>query len=415
MESKKRYSLTQIIRHVFQIAGFLLLPGFFILIWNSIGGIYKAILGGTFTFHGMIAQILILVAVIPITILWGRFFCGYLCAFGSMQEFFHFIAVKLKIKQININQNTDRYMKFIKYGIIAVFIVLWTLKISADTISPWNVYGNYSTYKGWSDFSHLLGFGGLLLLIIFISSLFAERIFCRYFCPLGGIFSLISKPRLYKIRKNRSECINCNICYKNCPMNINVNEETTQHEKVKSGECIDCFKCMEKCPENCLYTNPKEAISGTVASIAIAGLYYGGTIAANNGNVTANNDFGGTSISQGKYTDGTYEGSGTGYRGTTDVQVTVENGRISSITIESYEDDEQFFNMAKNTIISEIIESQSTDVQTVSGATYSSNGIIDAVANALNISYTNPNGSMQEPHGGHRGNRGRHGGRDNRF
>lgn len=389
MKKEKRYSFTQIIRHIIQIASFILVPGLFILIWNAIGGIYKAILEGTFTFQSMIAQILILVAVIPITILWGRFFCGYLCAFGSMQEFFHFIAGKLKIKQIKINKNIDKYMKFIKYGIIIGFIVLWTLKISLDTISPWNVFGNYSTYKGWSNFSYLLSFGGLLLLIIIISSLFIERVFCRYFCPLGGIFSIISKPRLYKIKKNKSSCINCNLCYNNCPMNIHVNEETMQYEKVISGECIDCFKCIKKCPANCLYDNPKEAISGTVASIAMVGLYYGGTIAANNGNTIENMNFSAASISQGKYTDGTYEGSGEGYRGTTTVQVTVANGSISSITIMDYEDDEQFFNMAKNTIISEIIRSQSIDVQTVSGATYSSNGIISAVADALNITISN--------------------------
>lgn len=416
MEKEKRYSFTQIIRHIIQIASFILIPGLFILIWNSIGGIYKAILEGTFTFQNMAAQILILAAVIPITILWGRFFCGYLCAFGSMQEFLHFIAGKLKIKQRKVNKNIDKYMKFIKYGIIIVFIVLWTLKISLDTVSPWNVFGNYSTYKGWSDFAYLLSFGGLLLLIIIISSLFVERVFCRYFCPLGGIFSFISKPRLYKIKKNKSACIDCNLCSANCPMDINVNEETTKYEKVKSGECVDCFNCIKKCPENCLFANPKEAISGTVASIAVVGLYYGGTIATNHINAIGNRDFGGTSVSQGQYTDGTYEGSGKGYRGTTTVQVKVENGSISSITIESYEDDKQFFNMAKNTIISEIIESQSTDVQTVSGATYSSNGIIDAVANALNISYTNSNDSMQNSHKGFHGNserKRRHGRHDN--
>ena len=106
-----------------------------------------------------------------------------------------------------------------------------------------------------------------------------------------------------------------------------------------------------------------------------------------------------TSITQGKYTDGTYEGSGQGYRGTTTVSVKVSNGNISSITIESQKDDDQFFNKAKSTIINEIISSQSTDVQTVSGATMSSNGIIDAVANALGISYTNPNSQMQNNHG----------------
>ncbi len=384
MKGKK--SFTQLIRHIIQIASFILIPGLFILIWNSIGGIYKALISGTFTFSSMSSQFLILLAVIPITVLWGRFFCGYLCAFGSMQELSNFIAKKLHIKQIEIPKKVDKYMKYVKYGILAVMIILWSLNIALGTISPWNVFGMYSTYSGWTDLSSLISIGGFILLLIIISSLFIERFFCKYFCPLGGIFTLISKPRLYKIKKSSSKCVNCNMCNKNCPMNISVNEETTEFGKVKSSECIDCFKCIDVCRSCALYTNPEEAISGTVASVAIAGLYYGGVIASGNSYSMANITSDTTSISQGKYTDGTYEGSAQGYRGTTTVKVTVSNGNITSITIESYKDDDQFFNKAKSTIINEIISSQSTDVNTVSGATFSSNGIINAVANALSSS-----------------------------
>lgn len=154
-------------------------------------------------------------------------------------------------------------------------------------------------------------------------------------------------------------------------MGIDVYRETSEFGKVKSGECIDCFKCIDTCNPEALYTNPKEAISGTAAAIAISGIYLVGTIPTNtsiSGLETT------TSIAQGKYTDGTYEGSGQGYRGTTSVQVKVINGNISSITIESYKDDDQFFNKAKSTVINEIISNQSIDVQTVSGATMSSKG-----------------------------------------
>ncbi|MFA9398172.1 MAG: FMN-binding protein, partial [Clostridiaceae bacterium] len=84
------------------------------------------------------------------------------------------------------------------------------------------------------------------------------------------------------------------------------------------------------------------------------------------------------------YSDGTYEGSGTGYRPGTEVQVTVSNGEIDSIDLISTNDDDKFFNRAWSTIIDEIINSQSTDVDTVSGATRSSNGIIEAVSDAIN-------------------------------
>lgn len=80
--------------------------------------------------------------------------------------------------------------------------------------------------------------------------------------------------------------------------------------------------------------------------------------------------------------DGVYKGSATGFSGPVTVAVTVMDKKITSIDILSSTDDEAFFNRAK-AVIDRIIASQSFDVDVVSGATYSSNGIIGAVKNAL--------------------------------
>ena len=80
--------------------------------------------------------------------------------------------------------------------------------------------------------------------------------------------------------------------------------------------------------------------------------------------------------------DGVYKGSATGFSGPVTVAVTIMDKKIISIDILSSTDDEAFFNRAKG-VIDRIISSQSLDVDAVSGATYSSNGIIGAVKNAL--------------------------------
>ncbi len=80
--------------------------------------------------------------------------------------------------------------------------------------------------------------------------------------------------------------------------------------------------------------------------------------------------------------DGVYKGSATGFSGPVTVAVTIMDKKITSIDILSSTDDEAFFNRAKG-VIERIISSQSFDVDVVSGATYSSNGIIGAVKNAL--------------------------------
>ena len=84
--------------------------------------------------------------------------------------------------------------------------------------------------------------------------------------------------------------------------------------------------------------------------------------------------------------DGAFEGSANGFSGKIKVSVVIKNQTIRSINILSNSDDEAFFNRAKEGVTASILAKQSTDVDTVSGATYSSRGIINAVKDALSSS-----------------------------
>ena len=84
----------------------------------------------------------------------------------------------------------------------------------------------------------------------------------------------------------------------------------------------------------------------------------------------------------GTYKDGTYKGTAPGYSGDLTVEVTVEGGRIKAIDITDTTDDKAYLDLASG-LIDDIIDKQTTDVDTVSGATYSSNGIIEATKKAL--------------------------------
>ncbi|HSQ87629.1 FMN-binding protein [Romboutsia sp.] len=88
-------------------------------------------------------------------------------------------------------------------------------------------------------------------------------------------------------------------------------------------------------------------------------------------------------IASGNYSDGTYEGEASGYGPNLKVQVAVSSGKISDIEVVSHNETPGFYERAFETVPSEIIQKQSTDVDTVSGATYSSVGIINAVNDAL--------------------------------
>lgn len=87
-------------------------------------------------------------------------------------------------------------------------------------------------------------------------------------------------------------------------------------------------------------------------------------------------------LAEGEYEDGTYQGVGTGYRGDVKVEVVVKDHQITTVTVLSHVDDTSFFNRAKS-LIDAIIKQQTWEVDSVSGATYSSRGIKQAVENAL--------------------------------
>ena len=83
------------------------------------------------------------------------------------------------------------------------------------------------------------------------------------------------------------------------------------------------------------------------------------------------------------YKNGTYEGSGTGYGGTITVQVTLEDDTITAVSVVSAPGEDSAYLSQGENVINSIISEQSTDVDTISGATFSSTGILEAVNDAL--------------------------------
>lgn len=129
----------------------------------------------------------------------------------------------------------------------------------------------------------------------------------------------------------------------------------------------------------------KNTTSGAAANAAGGGGGAGSTVTPT------------TEVPVGGYTDGTYTGSGTGFGGTITVQVTVSNHKIVSINIlDASSETASYFANAQG-VISRIISSQSPNVDAVSGATYSSNGIISAVQNALSQAIPSGNQTTATP------------------
>lgn len=113
-------------------------------------------------------------------------------------------------------------------------------------------------------------------------------------------------------------------------------------------------------------------------------------VAANEAESESNNSNNSTSLvdfSGAQLKDGTYQGSADGYNGTITVSVVVENSQVTEINVISQNDTDRFFNQAES-VLDDIIQQQSLEVDTISGATFSSAGLINAVYDALQDAVT---------------------------
>ena len=372
------------IKVVIQILSFALIPGLFEGEFAAVGNIVSCIYKGNISWESVKYSVWMLVATVPATVLVGRFFCGFFCSFGAVQDLLWLGSHRLRALfpgKRNLKK-ADRIFRFAKYAVLFYFIrFIWSGVTAVKTAGPWQVFGQYVSFGHWPGLKLLLSVGGVLLLLIFIGSLFVQRFFCRYFCPMGAIYSLISQTSFLKIDKPRKECGKCHLCTSKCTMGMDL----TKKDRIAGGECISCQKCVSWCPKGNVHFRSRYGVligvGVTCATIMVSQLLIAGNLAkektADSVKKTAENDAGGN------FQNGIYTGTGEGYRGKVTVTVKVADGKITELVLDDYADDKSYMERAKNRIFQEMISRQNTDVDAVSGATYSSNGLIEAVNKAL--------------------------------
>lgn len=372
------------IKVVIQILSLALIPGLFEEEFAAVGNIVSCIYKGNISWESVKYSVWMLVATVPATVLVGRFFCGFFCSFGAVQDLLWLGSHRLRAlfpRKRNLKK-ADRIFRFAKYAVFFYFIIfIWSGVTAVKTAGPWQVFGQYVSFGHWPGLKPLLSVGGILLLVIFIGSLFVQRFFCRYFCPMGAIYSLISHASFLKIDKPRDGCGKCHLCTSKCPMGMDL----TKKDRIAGGECISCQKCVSWCPKgNARFRSRYGVLIGvgvTCITIMVSQLFIEGNLArektADSVKKTAGNN------AEGNFQNGIYTGTGEGYRGKVTVTVKVADGKITELVLDDYADDKSYMERAKNRIFQGMISRQNTDVDTVSGATYSSNGLIEAVNKVL--------------------------------
>jgi polyferredoxin len=178
----------------------------------------------------------------------GRFICGWLCPFGLIQE----LLYKIPSKKIKKNRIT-RFLTYIKYVILLMFAIvipLWKLIPGfCKYICPVGTLegGIILTYMDPAIrklAGSLFTWKVFLLALILIICVFCFRMFCRFVCPLGAIYSFFNPISFFGIKIDEEKCIHCDICVKNCRMDV---------KRVCDRECIQCGDCIGQCPADAIY------------------------------------------------------------------------------------------------------------------------------------------------------------------
>jgi len=189
-------------------------------------------------------MLIVLAAILGISLLLRTVFCGWICPMGTLFDLIRELGKKIGnfsvMRPINnpykkwvkknksVLNKIDRYSRYFRYAFF-----LWILQ---------SIFLGIASIKSEGE----RGIMSVLYVVIamLILGLFIERSWCKYICPVGAFLGLVSKLSPTKISRNEETCINCTLCSKVCPMNIDV----ANKKFVKDIDCQTCLKCVDACP-----------------------------------------------------------------------------------------------------------------------------------------------------------------------
>jgi polyferredoxin len=211
--------------------------------FGGVETIYRFLTEGLFIQKVHSASLILMVLSLITAVLFGTIFCGYLCPFGSFQEWAGKLGRKLFGRKYNhvIPEKADRVLKYLRYPVL--ILVLYHTAVSAKLVFQ-SVDPYYALFNFFTDEVAVSAY--IVLGVITLMSLVIERPWCRYFCPYGALLGLFNPIRIFKLRRNRKTCTGCRQCDRVCPMNIRVSEK----EVIGAMSCITCHRCLseEACP-----------------------------------------------------------------------------------------------------------------------------------------------------------------------
>jgi polyferredoxin len=224
----------------------------------SIVNVFGLLGGNLPVFRPNLAWYLLAVVTLVSTILWGRVYCGRICAFGAVTQLVD--AVVPDRWKWNVPRALEMRASWIKYGILGgtlTYFVVTRDPLIYPYVEPFWMFGLHLRTPV------LLAMLGTLL----VASIFVRNLYCRFLCPLGAFLGVLSNLTVFRI-KRWSECNTCKICQKACEWGAIDGPKILKSECVRCDDCERLYDNTKKCPHHLILIRKADILArrGPVAT-----------------------------------------------------------------------------------------------------------------------------------------------------
>lgn len=184
------------------------------------------------------ASLLLFLGLIPLTYVFGRVWCGWICHFGALQEYIH------KNSKWNFwkTPKAQKVLFGVQIGVFAIW-VLWLLIAQTSSVCKYDPFVKIFNLNINGVVNYIVV--GLLIGL----SLFVNRPFCRSICPIGFVLGWVARIP-YACRLHVKDfCVGCGKCKNKCDKGAILGEQSIKH-RVDANACIFCGECMTECPKH---------------------------------------------------------------------------------------------------------------------------------------------------------------------
>ena len=171
------------------------------------------------------------------TVLWGRLYCGRICAYGALTQLLDPIVPRKM--RLEIPVRVEKHANLIKYGLLAAVLTYFFVTRDVGVyrfVEPFWMFGLFGTMGMW------IGLGVLLLATVFVRNLY-----CRFLCPVGAMLGILSNLTVFRI-KRWAECNSCKICEKTCEWGAIRGPQIVKSECVRCDDCERLYMDQQRCP-----------------------------------------------------------------------------------------------------------------------------------------------------------------------